>query len=160
MKICPLCGKRIIQRNGEWANACLVDGVLTHKKCPIPKKKLPPEESKALKALRERITYQVTYHAKGYVKESGMNWMRVNRLIKELKNKGYSYDDQLIALDETVKIQGGFYGYGAVRNNIDKIIYRKRKKEEVMESSKPLELNHPKTEQFDLWTPEVDDFEW
>lgn len=159
MPTCPLCGKRIIQRKGEWANASLVDGVLTHKKCPKPHKELPPDEAKALKTLQERIEYHLFHNAKGYILESGMSWQRVNWIIKELKDKGYSYEDQLIALDETIKLQKGFYGYGAVRNNIDKIIYRKQKKEEVMKNSKEKE-NREVPVQFNLWEPVRDEYEW
>lgn len=150
---CPICGHRIIHRNGEWANASIVDGVLVHKKCPKPKNVSANNES--YRALKERIKYHFINNAKGYIEENGMNWYNVFRVIDVLYNEGYSYEDQLYALDKVVLKQGGFYGYGSVRNNIDPIIAKKKQKEQIA-NQKTVE----KTKDIKKWEKKEDDFEW
>lgn len=134
MDVCPICGKKIVRTGKNWV---LNDGVLVHKKCPKESKpKLSKEESQDLLSLKDRVSYWLQMKPKGYVVETGLNFMKVNMQIKKLKDQGYSYKDQLYALDVVVEQQGGFYGYTAVVNNIGGIMAKKHERERVLEKSK------------------------
>jgi hypothetical protein len=149
--ICPRCGKRIVSRNGEYVNAALVDGEVIHKKCPKPK--MSKEDAKAYVALRDQIAHYVCVSAKGYITQQGQSWKSVAKMIKEMKDQGYSYEDQLYALDKTVELQNGFYGYGSVRNNIERIMYLKNRKVQLKQETVP-------TKEVKKWEKKEDDYEW
>lgn len=134
MDICPICGKKIIRSGSNWV---LNGDTLVHKKCPKDTKpKLTKEESQDLLSLKNRISYWLETKPKGYVAETGLNFMRVGKQIKSLKDQGYSYKDQLYALDEIVKKQGGFYGYTAVVNSISGTMAKKNERDRALEKSK------------------------
>ena len=155
---CPICGKRIVKRNGEYANAKTnKDGIWVHKKCPQPKKITDPAEKEAYRLLRENIVNYVAFHAQGFIAERGINWMNVNVMIKKLKDDGFSYEDQSFALDEVVKMQKGFWGYGAVKNNIEAIILKRDKKAEVQEKVVKADVPKPIVKK---WKKKEDKFEW
>lgn len=134
MDICPICGKKIVRTGKNW----IVNGdALIHKKCPKDSKpKLSKEESQDLSSLKDRISYWLQVKPKGYVVETGLNFMKVSMQIKKLKDQGYSYKEQLYTLDAIVEQQGGFYGYTAVVNNISGIIAKKREHDRILEQSK------------------------
>lgn len=126
---CPLCGKRVVAGRG---NSTIVDGVLVHKRCPNSNKNKTQEpDMKDKKELIEAIKVHLALRPKGYVVETGLNFMKVFGQIRQLKDKGYSYKEQLYALDKVVEKQGGFYGYTSVVNNIDVIIIRKREQDRI-----------------------------
>lgn len=142
--VCPICGKKVVRTGSNWV---VNDGVLIHKKCPKKTIKLSAEESRDRKKLLDEITNMLAFKAKGYVVETGLNWMKVNMQIKQLKDKGHSYADQLYALEQVVILQNGFYGYTAVVNNIDSIMLKKHERDRVAQES----LAKPKqTIEFDL----------
>ena len=114
---CEICGREIKITGNNWVEN---NGKLYHKKCP--KEKLSDEESEKYKQLMDRITYHLNVNPRGYVCETGLNFKKVAIQIKTLKDKGYSYEDQLYALEETVKAKDGFWGYSSVLNNIGWII--------------------------------------
>lgn len=120
---CELCGKRIVPTG---KNFVIVNDKPCHKKCPKPKQRLSKEESEAYKKLTDNITYYLKYKPKGYVADTGLNFKKVINQIKQLKDRGYSYEDQIYVLDKVVEKQDGFYGYTSVVNNIDMIMADKR----------------------------------
>lgn len=133
---CYLCGRRINENSNNWI---LKDGHAIHKHCPNEKPKLSKEESEKYKQLLDRIRYHLNMNPAGYVVNTGLNFKKVVMQIKQLKEKGYSYDDQLYALDEIVKTKDGFYGYTSVVNNITWIIDKKHKievKKQKIENNK------------------------
>lgn len=121
---CSICGKEIKMNCGNWK---LIDGKPRHVKCPASANRLSKEEGEKYKELMNRITYHLNVNPAGYVKETGLNFRKVANQIKALKDKGYSYEDQLYALDECVKAKEGFWGYTSVCNNIDWIIDKRNK---------------------------------
>jgi cysteinyl-tRNA synthetase len=121
--LCTVCGKKVVPTG---KNFVLVDGKPMHKKCPTPKQKLSKEESDSYKKLMDGIAYYLKYKPKGYVKDTGLNFKKVINQIKQLKDRGYSYEDQLYTLDKVVEKHDGFYGYTSVVNNIDMIMASKR----------------------------------
>ena len=128
--VCPLCGKRIYRNEKGYMNAVLVNGTLTHKKCPDQRTK---QERHEHQLLLDRVGYHLLNNGAGVITESGMNWKNVYRIIDELYSDGYSYSEQEYALDRVVSAQKGFYGYGTVANNIYKIISEKRRMDELYE---------------------------
>ena len=71
--------------------------------------------------------------------------------IKTLKDKGYSYEDQLYALEETVKAKEGFWGYSSVLNNIGWIISKRNEKLKKQEQIKKIAKNDKAAQQiYDL----------
>lgn len=88
---CASCGGRVdmARKNYIFAN-----GMHQHKKCPTPKteKKLTSEEALQRRELTDTINK--------FTKEQGREltraeWSRVVNQIKQLKNQGFSYRDQL-----------------------------------------------------------------
>ena len=152
--VCPICGKKVLRTGSNWA---VNDGVLIHKKCPKVTSTLSKEESRDRKMLLDEIANLLAFKPRGYVADTGLNWMKVNRQIKQLKDKGYSYADQLYALGQVVILQDGFWGYTAVVNNIDPIMLKKREKDKVMQQA----LKPRQAVEFDLskYVSEGDD-EW
>lgn len=128
-QICPKCKRKIVisQRS---QNYILVGGYYEHKKCPNPPTESELSEKEDLKALRKRISYHISVNPS----EAGrkFSFTYISKMIKELKDDGYSYKDQLYALDETVKMYDNkFWGYGAVKNNIYGIMAKKEKAEKL-----------------------------
>lgn len=128
--ICPLCGKRVVP---SGKNAVIVDGQVCHRKCPNSK---PVKTDPWKKALIEEVYNKFNNNAKGYIATTGFNHYKLLGQIKKLHELGYSYQDQLYALRKVVESQDGFYGYTSVVNQISRIIAHKRKREEVLESTK------------------------
>lgn len=121
--ICTLCGKKVMPTG---KNFIMVDGKPYHKKCPTPKQRLSKEESEMYKKLINGIAYYLKFKPKGYVVDTGLNFKKVINQIKQLKDRGYSYEDQIYTLDKVVEMHDGFYGYTSVVNNIDMIMAKKR----------------------------------
>ena len=136
---CSICGREIKMNCNNWK---IVDGKTRHIKCPSSANRLKKEEGEKYKELMNRITYHLNVNPAGYVKDTGLNFRKVANQIKQLKDKGYSYEDQLYALDECVKAKDGFWGYTSVCNNISWIIdkrnklYEKQKRAEQANESK------------------------
>ena len=95
-----------------------------------------------------RITYHLNVNPAGYVKDTGLNFRKVANQIKQLKDKGYSYEDQLYALDECVKAKDGFWGYTSVCNNISWIIDKRNKLQEKQKRAE--QVNESKEKIYDL----------
>ena len=108
--------------------------------------------NKIYRELTNRIRYHEKLHGSEWVRQSkGLNFKKIANQIKELKDKGYSYEDQLYALNYIVEHSNNvFFGYTHVCNNIDWIMEKKRqhdKKVEQLENAK----NTPVQEQtYDL----------
>lgn len=145
MSNCPLCGKRIVASRG---NCTIIDGQMVHKRCPIDKPKISKEDSENFKKLTDKVSYYLVHCPRGYVVDTGLNFRKVIGQIRTLKDKGYSYKDQLYALDKIVEMQDGFWGYTSVVNKIDFVIGKKREKDKIIENykntkvqEKPLDLS-------------------
>lgn len=166
---CPLCGHYIIQRNGQYTNGKLIkaeDGqyVMVHKKCPNIKPQMPKDEKIALSNLLNQVVIYKTTCPKGYVAQGKFNGKNVQSTVKRLYDMGYSFEDQLYALDEIVKEQGGFWGIGALENNIREVLYKRDLAEERQSQKEELikELGDKPEEQIqDLeFFIKDNDFEW
>lgn len=159
MKICPLCGHRIVLRNGKYCNSTIVDGQLVHKKCPTERKKVLSEsETHDFKRLTALIDNYLKQCPRGYIAEHGINWGKTTQLIKKLKNQGYSYSDQMYVLNKVVLQQHGFWGYGAVENNIAVMIGARDRKEKLLEEYEEQQKNEQKKPK--RFQEKEDDFEW
>ena len=90
---------------------------------------------KSYRELTNRIRYHEKLHGSEWVRQSkGLNFKKIANQIKELKDKGYSYQDQLYALDYLVGYSNDtFYGYTHVCNNIDWIMEKKRQHDKKVE---------------------------
>ena len=144
---CEICGRKI---NPSKNNFILIDGnKAVHRRCP--REPLSKEESEKYKQLMDRITYHLNVNPRGYVCETGLNFKKVAIQIKTLKDKGYSYEDQLYALEETVKAKEGFWGYSSVLNNIGWIISKRNEKLKKQEQIKKIAKNDKAAQQiYDL----------
>lgn len=130
---CALCGRNIVSTGSNYV---IKDGTTIHKKCPTDKVKLSTEEKQDLLSLKNRISYWLEIKPRGYVAQTGLNFMKVNVQIKKLKDDGYTYKEQLYALDKIVEKQDGFYGYTAVVNSIAGVIAKKREFDKALIKSK------------------------
>lgn len=130
---CPVCGNNMVVRE-DSKNVMVVDGVIMHRKCPKPK--MSKEDSHDYNLLREKIKFYINTKPNPKMTKFGYNWTNIAVKIKQLKEQGYSYSDMLYSLDETVKMQGCFFGFGAVVNNIEPIMYRKKQYESIDEVKK------------------------
>lgn len=136
---CPLCHRMMIVRENS-KNVMFVDGVACHKKCPKPP--VPEEEKIARRELIDRITFHIVHNNRNEkAMVMGFNWQNINMKVNELHKAGYSYGDIQYALDEVVNMQNGFWGFGAVVNNIAVIMQRKKAVEEAKAkiTNKPVE---------------------
>ena len=157
MTMCAKCGRRVIVSASNCDKN--MDGEYVHVKCPSEKKPNKDLMDQSLyRQLMDRVKYHQINNASGYVLTSGVNYKAVANKVKALKNEGYSYEDQLYALDEVVELQNGFCGYGAVVNNIIRIIANRDKKQEQIGK---IENKDDSTEiKFDFDLSSVDDYEW
>ena len=153
--ICSVCGREIKMSCKNWK---LVDGKPRHIKCPTGKPRLSVDDSKKYRQLMDRITYHLNINPRGYIKDTGLNFKKVANQVKDLKSRGYSYDDQLYALDECVKVKNGFWGYSSVVNNISWIIDRrnqieakKKKAKQSVVEQKTYDLSDMIKEKEDEW---------
>ena len=121
MDKCIICGKGIKRTGSNWI---VTPNGIAHKKCP--KDKMSQQDSAEYKSLKDRIAYHCTKNPKGYIAENGMNFMRALQVVKQLHDRGYSYNEIEYALDKTVEQLGGFWGINQVTNRIDVIIAKKR----------------------------------
>lgn len=151
---CALCGKTIVS---TASNYIIKDGVAVHKTCPQSKPKLSVQEKQDLLTLKNRISYWLEIKPKGYVATTGLNFTKLSVQIGKLKQQGYSYQDQLYALDKIVEKQDGFYGYTAVVNNIAGIIAKKREYDKAIKKSKDIKQS---TIKFDLNKLLAEEDEW
>lgn len=151
MAKCVLCG-RTIRTDGK--NYKETPQGLVHIKCPT----YPlASDGKDYFKLMDRIEYHMINNARGFLAENTkINYNKLYGQIRRLKDKGYSYEEQLYALDKTVEEMNGFWGYKCVCDRADVIIGRKRKKDKVIE-----ECNQHKVAQqpFDLSSIVIDDEE-
>lgn len=127
---CAMCGNNMNIREGS-KNVMFIDDKPCHKKCPKPK--MSEQDAHDYNLLREKIKFYINTKPNPKNVKMGYNWTNIAMKIKQLKDKGYSYDDMLYALNETVKLQGCFFGFGAVVNNIEPIMYRKQVYETIEE---------------------------
>lgn len=149
--ICPLCGKRV---KPECGNAVVVGDTVIHKRCPTNKSKPDPDR----KILIDEVYNQFNINAKGYIADSGFNHYKLLNQIKTLYEHGYSYQEQLYALKKVVEKQNGFYGYTSVVNQISRIIAKKRKRDELLESA---QHNKHQEDTFDVSKfMDGGDYEW
>ena len=128
---CAKCGKQIRTSGKNYKFIDKEKTIAVHIHCPKTKTKnnWSDEEKADRKLLLDEVNNQLAFNAKGYVATSGLNWFGLNNQIKNLLEQGFTFKDQLYALKEVVKLQDGFYGYGAVVNNIHAIMLRKQKKD-------------------------------
>lgn len=115
-------------------NSTIIDGKIVHKKCPTINNKKKEQDPNKL-ALIEEVYRQFSLYAKGYIKEGGFNHYKLLNQINKLHEEGFSYQEQMYALNKIVKEQNGFYGYTAVVNNIHSIISKKRMKDNIKKDS-------------------------
>lgn len=90
---------------------------------------------KVYRELTSRIRYHEKINPSEWVaKSQGLNFKKIANQIKMLKEKGYSYSDQLYALDYLVSYSNNtFYGYTHLVNNIDWIMEKKRQNDKKIE---------------------------
>lgn len=165
---CPLCGHYIVKRNGVYANAKLIkaeDGkyIMVHKKCPKDKDKMSKSDKIALSNLMNQILYYRTTCPKGYIAEGKFSGKGALYSVKQLYEDGYSFEDQLYALDEIVKSQKGFWGVGALKNNIKETLFKRDLEQKRKNKKQELEkkLEQTKEQKTDLsYFVQDDDFEW
>lgn len=156
---CILCGKRVNPNKGNFV--LLDNDKPAHKKCPCKneKHKMTKEESASYKKLLSKIKYYATEKPMGILKERPMNFAYATKIVKEMHDRGFSYDEILYSLDKVVDMQGGFWGVGAVNNRIDCIIERKRKINEftskqhniVKQQPMPMDLSKLMDEESEDW---------
>jgi hypothetical protein len=145
--ICPICGNKMVVRDNS-KNIRIIDGVVAHKKCPKPK--MTEQESYEYKLLTDRIKYYIVSKPSDKGRKTGYNWANITNKIKQLKQQGYTYMDMLYTLEEVIKIQGCFWGFGAVVNNIDSIMYRKREAEKIVDKPKQEQIINLKVIEDDI----------
>lgn len=153
---CIKCGKNV---NLEKKNCReTMHGEYAHVKCPgVVEAVLDDDERKQYRALTDRIKYHHENNAAGYVLTQGVNYKNLTPKIKQLKDDGYSYEDQIYALDKTVELQNGFIGYGSVVNNIVRIIAERGKQKDIVAKTEIGKTDEVKFK-FDLG--KNDDYEW
>ena len=130
MEKCAKCGKNIRLTSSNWVER---GGKFYHLKCP-KSKVLDAKESQDYKQLTDKIHNYLNTKPSDWLIHSGLNFKKVVNQIKLLKDKGYSYEDQIYALDHLVETKGAFFGYTHVVNNIQWIIEQKHKREEQLAS--------------------------
>lgn len=163
MDICAICGRKIVRTGSNWL---IKDGMVIHKKCPINKNTLSDEDKKARRELLDKISYYIETKPSDWIAETGLNFQKIAKQIKQLKYDGYTYQEQLWALNRIVDKDGVFYGYTRVVNNIAGVIAKKRendlKKTTFREQNTSTnEEKSPKTEQaFDLSTMLEESEDW
>lgn len=131
-RTCALCGKKIMLSGNNYI--VTDDSKIIHKHCPKePKSAVEEQESRELVALRDKIKYYLDTCPLGYLAESPrINWVKCNNQIKDLCEQGYSYEEQLYALNSIVKSMNGFFGYTAVVNRIENVISAKRARQKEL----------------------------
>ena len=98
---------------------------------------MTPNEKKEYRKLTDKIQWYIAT-ANRNTSVSSYNWQNIAKKIKELRLSGYSFDEIEYALDATVKMMGGFYGFGAVVNRIYPIIQKKKEREHLeLKSDEP-----------------------
>ena len=119
---CVVCGKGL-QTTAK--NSVFNSGVWSHKRCPSREKKMTPEEIKAKRDLTDRIQLLAIKH------DRSLNWFMITGQIKKLLEEGYSYDEQLYALNYVYdKDDSEFWGYGRVAKFVEHARAHKKKMEE------------------------------
>lgn len=130
---CVVCGKDIRLKMSNWR--INKDGQYEHIHCPS--KKIKEQEKEGYKKLTKKIKRYIIEQPRGYLKDNGgLNWMHVEKTIKKLRDDGYSYTDQLYALDKIVEQDNGFFGYGQVETKIGITIDKRNKKYKQIEQYK------------------------
>lgn len=157
--ICPKCKRKMVIGK-KTKNYILIDSHYEHKKCPNPPTERELNEKEDLKALRDRISYHISVNP--CEPERSFSFTYITKMIKELKDDGYSYKDQLYALDETVKMYNNkFWGYGAVKNNIYGIIAKREKVEKVRKEFEEQQKQKENKQEREISSRIIDDdMEW
>jgi len=152
---CEICGRRILTESNNWTEK---NGKYYHKKCPAKKDVLSDDEKLEYRALTDRIKYHFDNNASEFIIDKGVNYKYLTPKIKKLKEEGYSYNDQIYALDKIVEIQGGFSGFGSVVNNISRLISERDRAEKLL---KEVEINKNDGEiRFNFDLGKENDYEW
>ena len=129
---CSRCGRGIQPKSQSYIVDS--DGNYVHKACIS---KMTPNEKKEYRKLTDKIQWYIAT-ANRNTSVSSYNWQNIAKKIKELRLSGYSFDEIEYALDATVKMMGGFYGFGAVVNRIYPIIQKKKEREHLgLKSDEP-----------------------
>ncbi len=153
---CEKCGKKIFLDKSNWK--IMDQGGYVHNKCPASKNTLlTVEEQLSYRDLMDRIKYHQINNPKGYILETGVNYKYAAQRIKGLKDDGYSYEDQLYALDKIVEIQNGFLGFGSVVNNIVRLVAERDKQQDQLSKIKTDTFTDEVKFKFDLAD---DEFKW
>lgn len=156
--VCSKCGKTIRLTCSNWKEK---DGEYMHKKCPGAKGGILDDAEKIqYRALTDRVKYHFINNASDFIAKTGVNFKYLAPKIKQLKEDGYSYEDQIYALDQTVEIQGAFNGFGAMVNMIPRIIAERDRVAVITEKVKtnPIPQQEEIRINFDLSTEAT--FEW
>jgi hypothetical protein len=124
---CSLCQKQV---NSTAKNYIFANGIHQHKKCP--KAPVLSEQEKTDKdELYKAIEWAFVHKPLG---DKGLNWVLISKQVKDLKDKGHSYQDQLFAFKWLVDKDGGYWGYGRVEKFIAQAMENKRRREEFEQS--------------------------
>ena len=134
---CEVCGGYVI--TGK-TNYTYENGFHKHKTCPRGKSDTSPEETKA----RNELTLAIKYTSVKYGKP--LNWKLIGTQIQTLRDRGYSYEDQLYALKWVVEKDGAYWGYGRIEKFIDHALEHRRRHMEFVEK---LEAQKKKEQQAD-----------
>lgn len=132
--VCSRCGRRIILSSNSFINE---NGIYSHKKCVG---RLNDDEKKDYKSLKNKIQWYIDTQNKN-IHVKSFNWFNINSKIKELRADGYTYKEIEYALDVVVRQMDGFYGFGAVVNRIYPIIEKKRKKDFIIKTPVPPQID-------------------
>lgn len=135
--VCALCGKKVDTTKDNFVYA---NGIPQHKKCPSVSTTTEAEKND-LKALKKAIEWVCVKYDKP------TNWSLISTQIKELKDLGYSYSDQLYGLKYLVDVDGEFYGYGRLKKFIAHAMEHKKKEEEYEAKKKEEALKQEKPQQ-------------
>ena len=145
---CEICGREIKMTGNNWVEN---NGKLYHKKCPVYTNKLNEDDKKSYNLLKEKISYYAATCPRGYISEKPMNFKYAMSIVSKMKDRGFSYDDIIYALDKVVELQEGFWGMGAVDNRIEVIISKRNDKLKKQEQIKKIANNDKAAQQiYDL----------
>jgi hypothetical protein len=123
---CAVCGRNVDTSKG---NCVINEGIVTHKRCPIDTA-LTTEEQNDLKELKDAIQWVAVKYQKP------LNWVLIATQIKALRDKGYSYKDQLYALKYVVEMDKTYWGYARIEKFIIHAMEHKKKQMEYENKKK------------------------
>lgn len=143
--ICPLCGRKVEPNKG---NATIINSYVCHKKCPTDSNKLSEYEKEKYDLLKKKISYYASTCPRGHISEKPMNFKYAMIIVSKMKERGFTYDDIIYALDKVVELQNGFWGMGAVDNRIEVVIDKRNKLQEKQKRAE--QTNESKEKVYDL----------